>query len=165
MLAGMSERRPPTFAELKTMVGRDLSVSEWVLIDQQRIDQFAQATGDTQWVHLDAERARRESPFRKPVAHGHLTLALVAALGQTIGAIPENTQAALNHGIEHVRFLAPVIVGSRVRLHSRLLAVDDAGPGQYLIRVLNSIEIEGQATPALTCETLTMFYERRTKRV
>jgi acyl dehydratase len=115
-------------------------------------------------VHLDAERARRESPFRKPVAHGHLTLAFVAALGQTIGAIPENTQAVLNHGIEQVRFLSPVIVGSRVRLHSKLLAVDDVGPGQYLIRALNRIEIEGHETPALTCETLTMFYERRARR-
>lgn len=146
------------------MIGHDLSVSEWVLIDQERINRFAEATGDTQWVHLDAERARRESPFRKPVAHGHLTLGLVAALGQTIGAIPENTQAALNFGLEKVRFLSPVVVGSRVRLHSKLLAVDDAGPGQYLIRVLNRIEIEGQETPALTCETLTMFYERRVKR-
>ncbi|MCO5065978.1 MAG: MaoC family dehydratase [Rhizobiaceae bacterium] len=160
----MGETRPPTFAELKTMTGQDLSVSDWVVIDQQRIEQFARATGDTQWVHLDAERARRESPFRKPIAHGHLTLALVAALGQEIGVIPEATQAALNYGIEHVRFLSPVIVGSRVRLHSKLLAVDDAGPGQYLIRVLNRIEIEGQETPALTCETLTMFYERRERR-
>lgn len=146
------------------MIGHDLSVSEWVLIDQERINRFAEATGDTQWVHLDAERARRESPFRKPVAHGHLTLGLVAALGQTIGAIPENTQAALNFGLEKVRFLSPVVVGSRVRLHSKLLAVDDAGPGQYLIRVLNRIEIEREETPALTCETLTMFYERRVKR-
>jgi len=160
----MSDRRPPTFAELKTMVGQNLSVSHWVLIDQERINRFAEATGDIQWVHLDAERARRESPFRKPVAHGHLTLVLVSALCQTIGAIPENTQAAINHGIEHVRFLSPVIVGSRVRLHSKLLAVDDVGPGQYLIRVQNTIEVEGQQTPALTCECLTMFYERRARR-
>ncbi|MBX3596423.1 MAG: MaoC family dehydratase [Rhizobiaceae bacterium] len=156
--------RPPTFVELKLMIGQDLSVSEWVLVDQNRINLFAEATGDEQWVHTDPERSRRESPFRKPIAHGHLTLSLVAALGQTIGAIPEETQAAINHGIQNVRFLSPVVVGSRVRLHSKLLAVDDAGPGQYLIRVGNWIEVEGQQTPALTCETITKFYERRARR-
>jgi acyl dehydratase len=82
-----------------------------------------------------------------------------------MGVIPENTQAAFNYGLDKVRFLAPVRVGSRVRLHATLLSMEDKGPGQYLMKVANTIEIEGEEKPALTAETLAMFYERRRKQV
>lgn len=157
----MGRKKPPTYAELMTMAGQELGLSDWAVIDQARIDAFAECTGDRQWVHTDPERARRESPFRKPVAHGKLILSMVSGLGQELNAIPENTQGVINQGLDNVRFLAPVPVDSRVRLRSRLLAVENVGPGQYLARILNTMEIEGGETPALTCETISMFYERR----
>lgn len=158
------EQRGLTFQDLKGMAGQELGVSGWVTVDQDRINQFAECTGDRQWIHVDPERARRESPFRVPIAHGYLTLSLVAALGLDIGVMPENTQAAFNHGLDRVRFIAPVRVGARVRMRSVLVSLEDAGPGQYLMKCANTIEIEGDTRPALTAETLVMFYERRRKR-
>nr|WP_026060635.1 MaoC family dehydratase [Pseudaminobacter salicylatoxidans] len=158
-------RPAPTFAELKDMIGQELGVSKWVTVDQSRIDQFADCTGDHQWIHVDAERARRHSPFRSTIAHGYLTLSIIGALGQEIGVIPENTQAAFNYGLDRVRFVAPVRVGSRIRLRARLTAVEDRGPGQYLLKAYNEVEIEGEEKPALIAETLIMLYERRKKPV
>ncbi len=153
----------PTFAELKQMAGQELGVSGWVTVDQTRIDQFAECTGDHQWIHVDPERARRRSPFRCTIAHGYLTLSIIAALGQEIGAVPENTQAAFNYGLDSVRFIAPVRVGARIRLRSTLVSIEDHGPGQYLMKASNVVEIEGEERPALTAETLVMLYERRNK--
>lgn len=150
-----------TFEGMKTMAGRELGVSGWATVDQDKINQFADCTGDHQWIHVDPERARRESPFRAPIAHGYLTLSMVAGLGLEIGAIPENTQAAFNYGLDKVRFLAPVKVGARVRLRVVLVSMEDRGPGQYLMKTSNTIEIEGEEKPALIAETLAMLYERR----
>ncbi|RJG44833.1 MaoC family dehydratase [Mesorhizobium sp. DCY119] len=154
-----------TFATLKHAVGQELGVSQWTTVDQTRIDQFADCTGDHQWIHVDAERARRESPFRATIAHGFLTLSIIGSLGQEIGAIPENTQAAFNYGLDRVRFVAPVRAGTRVRLRSTLISLEDRGPGQYLMKANNVIEIEGDERPALIAETLIMLYERRQKKV
>jgi acyl dehydratase len=154
-----------TFATLKDAVGQELGVSQWTTVDQTRIDQFADCTGDHQWIHVDAERARRESPFRATIAHGFLTLSIIGSLGQEIGAIPENTQAAFNYGLDRVRFVAPVRAGTRVRLRSTLISLEDRGPGQYLMKANNVIEIEGDERPALIAETLIMLYERRQKKV
>ena len=153
-----------TFEELQGMVGQELGTSPWVVVDQAMIQQFAECTGDRQWIHIDPERARRESPFRKTIAHGYLTLSLIGALIQSIGAIPENTMAAFNYGLDKVRFLAPVITGARVRLRTTLLSIELRGPGQYLMKAENTIEIEGGEKPALIAETLAMLYERRKKR-
>jgi acyl dehydratase len=158
-------RIPPTYEQLRTMEGQELGVSDWMVVDQARIDQFAECTGDRQWIHIDPERARRQSPFRTTIAHGYLTLSIIGCLSQEMGVIPENTQAAFNYGLDKVRFLAPVRVGSRVRLRVTLLSMEDKGPGQYLMTVANTIEIEGEEKPALTAETLAMFYERRKKQV
>ncbi|MGB3539893.1 MAG: MaoC family dehydratase [Mesorhizobium sp.] len=158
-------RIPPTYEQLRTMEGQELGVSDWMVVDQARIDQFAECTGDRQWIHIDPVRARRQSPFRTTIAHGYLTLSIIGCLSQEMGVIPENTQAAFNYGLEKVRFLAPVRVGSRVRLRVTLLSMEDKGPGQYLMTVANTIEIEGEEKPALTAETLAMFYERRKKQV
>jgi acyl dehydratase len=157
-------RKTPTFEELKEMVGQELGASGWVVVDQQMIQQFADCTGDRQWIHVDPVRARRESPFRKTIAHGYLTLSLIGSLIQQIGAIPENTMAAFNYGLDRVRFPAPVIVGTRVRLRTTLLSIETKGPGQYLMKALNTIEIEGSETPAVVAETLAMLYERRARR-
>jgi len=154
---------PPTFEQLRAMVGQELGVSDWTTVDQPRIGQFADCTGDRQWIHVDPERARRQSPFRTTIAHGYLCLSLIGGLIQEMGVAPENTQAAFNYGLDRVRFIAPVKAGARVRLRSRLLAMDDRGPGQYLLKVENTMEIEGEDKPALTAETLVMLYERRRK--
>jgi acyl dehydratase len=158
-------RIPPTYEQLRTMEGQELGVSDWMVVDQARIDQFAECTGDRQWIHIDPQRARRQSPFRTTIAHGYLTLSIIGCLSQEMGVIPENTQAAFNYGLDKVRFLAPVRVGSRVRLRATLLSMEDKGPGQYLMKVANTIEIEGEEKPALMAETLAMFYERRRKQV
>jgi acyl dehydratase len=157
-------KTPPTFEELLHMAGQELGLSHWVVVDQPMIQQFADCTGDQQWIHVDPVRARRESPFRKTIAHGYLTLSLLAALGQEIGALPENTQAAFNYGLDKVRFLAPVITGARVRLRTAMISIEIKGPGQYLLKALNTIEIEGEEKPALIAETLVMLYERRKKK-
>lgn len=152
-----------TFEELRSKVGQEIGVSAWLTVDQSRIDGFADCTGDRQWIHVDAERARRQSPFRTTIAHGFLTLSLIGALIQEIGVIPLNTQAAFNYGLDKVRFIAPVKVGARVRMRTQLMSMEDRGPGQYLLKAENTIEIEGEAKPALVAETLVMLYERRKK--
>ncbi len=159
----MSKPPPPTYEQLRAMTGQELGVSEWVVVDQSRIDRFADCTEDHQWLHIDPERARRESPFRTTIAHGYLSLSLIGGLSQQMNVVPENTQAVFNYGLDEVRFLTPVKAGARVRLRARLVSVEDRAPGQYLMKFANEIEIEGSEKPALTAETLAMFYERRRK--
>lgn len=156
-------KSPPTYEELRAMTGQELGVSDWVEVDQNRIDQFAECTEDRQWIHTSPERAKKESPFRTTIAHGYLSLSLIGGLSQQMNVVPENTQAVFNYGLDKVRFLAPVRVGTRVRLRASLISVEDKAPGQYLMKFANTIEIEGEEKPALMAETLAMFYERRRK--
>ncbi len=146
------------------MTGEEVGVSDWIVVDQDRIDRFAACTEDRQWLHVDPQRARRESPFRDTIAHGYLSLSLIGGLCQQMNVVPENTQAVFNYGLDRVRFLAPVRAGARVRLRARLVSVEDRGPAQYLMKFANEIEIEGSERPALVAETLAMFYERRRKK-
>ena len=150
-----------TFDTMAGMAGKELGVSSWVTVDQAMINQFAECTGDKQWIHIDVERARRESPFRAPVAHGYLTLSLIAAMSYEVGALPEGTAAAFNYGLDKVRFIAPVRVGSKVRLRSTLMSFDDKGGGQYLMKANNVVEIDGEEKPALIAETLAMLVAGR----
>jgi len=152
-----------TFAQMSELVGQELGVSGWTLVDQSRINQFADCTGDHQWIHVDVERTKRESPFRTTIAHGYLTLSLIAALALEVDVLPNNVQAAFNYGLDKVRFLSPVRVGARVRLRSTMMSWEEKGPGQYLMKSNNIIEIEGEEKPALIAETLAMIYERRKK--
>ena len=101
-------------------VGRELGASDWVAVDQDRIDRFAACTGDRQWIHVDVERARRESPFGGPIAHGYLSLSLVAAMVMELGVIPPDAATGLNYGLDKVRFIAPVKAGARVRMRANL---------------------------------------------
>ena len=146
-----------TLAGLNERVGQELGLSGWVTIDQARIDTFAACTGDHQWIHVDVARAKRESPFRGPVAHGYLTLAMVAPLAMEIGIIPRDAAAGLNYGIDKVRFLAPVPAGARVRLRVVLAGVEPKEGGQVIMRTQNTLEVEGTEKPALVAETLSLL--------
>src|ERR1700752_5354875 len=146
-----------TLAGLGERVGQELGISDWVAIDQARIDAFASCTGDHQWIHVDVERARRESPFRGPIAHGYLALAMVAPLSMQVGVIPRDAAAGLNYGIDKVRFLAPVPAGARVRLRVVLAGVEPKERGQVVMKTRNTLEVEGSDKPALIAETLALL--------
>lgn len=155
------EQEPPSFEDLRGMVGQELGVSDWVTIDQTMISAFAECTGDRQWIHVDEERARRRSPFRSTIAHGYLTLSLIGAISQAMPIAPRNTQAAFNYGLDRVRFVAPVKAGARLRMRVKLLSMELKGPRQHLMKAENTMEIEGESKPALVAETLVMLFEGR----
>ncbi len=138
-------------------VGQELGVSEWMTVDQERINHFADFTGDHQWIHVDVERAKRESLFGTTIAHGYLTLSLAAALSMGLGIIPADVSQALNYGLDKVRFLAPVKSGSRVRERVVLLAAEPQGKGRLLLKFRNTIEIEGETKPALIADALSLL--------
>jgi acyl dehydratase len=146
---------------LPEFVGRELGVSDWIAVEQERIEQFAACTGDRQWIHVDVERARRESPFGGPVAHGYLSLALVAPLAMELGVVPPDAAAGLNYGLDKVRFLAPVKAGARVRNRVNVLAVDGQNEGRMLLKLQCTLEIESEAKPALVAEMLCMLIGKR----
>ncbi|MFN3546700.1 MAG: MaoC family dehydratase [Mesorhizobium sp.] len=152
----MAERTKP-LEQLAGKVGQELGVSSWITIDQAMIDRFADTTRDHQWIHVDVERARRESPFGTTIAHGHLTLSLVPVMSYEIGAVPKEVGATLNYGLDKVRFLAPVKAGSRVRMRTILVSLEEKSPGQHLMKCSSTIEIEGEARPALIAETLALL--------
>src|SRR5215468_8149823 len=142
-------------------VGRELGASSWVTVEQDRIDQFATCTGDRQWIHVDVDRATRESPFGAPIAHGYLTLSLLAALVMEIGVIPPDAATGLNYGLEKVRFIAPVKTNARVRMRAALTSAEPQNGGRILLRVQSTLEIEGEAKPALVAEMLCMLIGTR----
>ena len=144
-------------ATLSDWIGKELGTSPWVTVDQNRIDEFAHCTGDDQWIHVDVERAKKESPFGGPVAHGYLTLALLARMSMEIGVVPKDAVAAFNYGLDKVRFLAPVKAGSRLRAKVTLTEVTDQAGGRKLAKMVNTIEIEGESKPALIAETLVVL--------
>lgn len=139
-------------------VDRELGLSDWHLIDQNRINAFAECTGDHQWIHVDVERAKREGPFGGTIAHGYLTLSMLAPMQQEIGVIPEDAGQAINFGLDKLRFLTPVLAGSRIRMRVTLLSVEDRGKGRQLLKTQNTFEIEGEDKPALTAESLALVW-------
>ena len=143
--------------KLAGKVGQELGASAWITVDQAMIDQFADTTRDHQWIHVDVDRARRESPFGATIAHGYLTLSLVPVMAYEIGAVPAAVGTTLNYGLDKVRFLAPVRAGSRVRMRSTLISLEEKSPGQYLMKCANTIEIDGEQRPALIAETLALL--------
>jgi len=146
-----------TLSGLKERIGQELGVSDWVTIDQARIDKFADCTGDHQWIHVDVERAKRESPFGGPIAHGYLALSMVAALSMQIGIIPKDAAAGLNYGLDKVRFLAPIAAGARIRLRVVLAGAEAKDGGQVIMRTQNTLEIGGSDKPAMIAETLALL--------
>lgn len=141
---------------LDRFVGEELGVSQWVRMDQERIDEFARCTGDKQWIHVDSQRAARESPFGGTTAHGYLTLATVGPAQLEVWIAPAGIGTALHYGLDRVRFLAPVRTGLNVRTHVKLVAVEGKGGGRTLVTTENTVEIEGQDKPALIATALTM---------
>ena len=138
-------------------IGRELGASGWVVVDQGRIDAFAACTGDRQWIHIDVVRAKRDSPFGGPIAHGYLTLSLVAAMVMELGVIPPDAATGLNYGLDKVRFVAPVKAGARVRTRATLLAVEAQSGSRVLLKLNCTLEIEGEAKPALVAELLCLL--------
>ena len=143
-----------TFDELSAAVGEDLGASEWVEIDQDRVNAFADATGDHQWIHVDVERAK-DGPFGGTIAHGYLTLSLVPWLGSQVFSL-ETPGAKLNYGVNKVRFPNPLRVGSRVRAHVSVASVTDIPAGKQM-QLKYVIEIEGEEKPACVAETVVLL--------
>jgi acyl dehydratase len=142
---------------LADRVGEELGVSGWHPVDQALIDAFADVTGDHQWIHVDAERASRESPFGGTIAHGLLTLSLLPTMRQEAGAIPAGAREVINYGYDRIRFLAPVPAGARIRARVTLTAAERRDDGRILLRTTNTVEIEGVEKPALLAEALTLL--------
>src|SRR5262249_29259107 len=148
-------------ATVPQFVGRELGASSWVAIDQDRIDQFATCTGDRQWIHVDVARATRESPAGAPLAHGYLTLSLLAAMVMEIGIIPPDAATGLNYGWDKARFIAPAPAGARVRTRASLLSAEPQTAGRILLKLQCTLEIEGKAKPALVADILCMLIGKR----
>jgi acyl dehydratase len=136
-------------AELGAHQGSVIGVSSWITVDQQRIDQFAHCTDDRQWIHVDVKRAAKESPFGGTVAHGFLTLALLAPTIFEVMLSRVEVKQAINYGLEKVRFLAPVRAGKRVRNSVKVASVEDKSSSRTLLTTENTMEIEGEEKPAL----------------
>lgn len=143
-------------ASLADRVGEHLGVSEWMVVDQQRVNQFADATDDHQWIHIDADKAK-QGPFGGTIAHGFLTLSLTVALGGQVPLDVGEPKMAINYGLEKVRFPAPVPVGARIRASVELGAVTEVSGGVQVNRVV-TIEVEGQEKPAMVAETVSRYY-------
>ena len=143
--------------DIKQHVGRELGPSEWMTVDQPMIDQFAKATGDHQWIHVDVERAKKEMPGGKTIAHGYLTLSLVPRMAATLTKVKKRSRG-VNYGSNKVRFTNPVPAGARIRLRQRLVDVDEVAGGGMRITSAMTVEIEGQERPALVAETMSVQY-------
>ena len=142
--------------DLPGLVGKELEPSPWLEISQERVNQFAEATNDYQFIHIDPEKAAK-TPFGGPIAHGFLSLSLLSYLNAQNAVVPENLVMGINYGSDKVRYLAPVRVGKRIRSHQKVLEVTEKNPGQWLIKNAVTVEIEGEETPALVAEILSMM--------
>ena len=143
--------------EIESLIGKDIGTSDWVTIDQERINKFADATMDNQFIHVDPQQA--EPIFGSTIAHGFLSLSLVAGIPfqQEIGLVLEGTKMGLNYGLDKVRFLSPVPVNSEVRISMKCIDINEKNPGQFLAKNEATMEIKGVEKPAFIAETLSMF--------
>ncbi|MFL9868924.1 MaoC family dehydratase [Paraburkholderia fungorum] len=143
-------------ADLEPLAGEQIGTSDWLLIDQARVNQFADATGDHQWIHVDVERAK-EGPFGGTIAHGFLTLSLLPAFFATAFQI-NDVRSGLNYGLDKVRFIAPVPVGRRVRAHFRLAGFDALDNGGAQVKFEMTVECEGAGKPACIAESIMRLF-------
>lgn len=143
-------------ADLASYINKERAPSDWVLIDQDRINAFADATLDHQFIHIDKDKAK-QTPFGTTIAHGYLTLSLLPYLSAQCGIHPKGMVMAINYGSDKLRFLQPVPSGSEVRAHMVLKEVTEKSPGQYLLKSNVTVEIKGIEKPALVAETLSLF--------
>jgi len=142
--------------DLPSLVGKELEPSSWMEITQERVNQFADATNDHQFIHIDPDKAAQK-PFGGPIAHGFLSLSLLSFLNEQNSVVPENLAMGINYGSDKVRYLMPVRVGKRIRSRQKVLEVTEKNPGQWLLKTAVTVEIEGEETPALVAEILTML--------
>jgi len=143
--------------DLAQHVGRDLGPSDWITVDQPMIDKFAEATGDHQWIHVDVERAKREMPGGKTIAHGYLTLSLVPRLASTLVKVTAVSRG-VNYGSNKVRFTSTVPAGSRIRLHQKIVKVEPVENNGVRVTSEVKMEVEGQERPALVAEIMGIRY-------
>src|SRR5215831_20983853 len=143
--------------ELSKHVGETLGPSSWITVDQTMIDKFAEATGDHQWIHVDVERAKRELPGGKTIAHGYLTLSLLPRLAPTLMKISQRRRG-VNYGSNKIRFISPVPAGSRIRLRQRLVNAAETKDGGVRITSEMTMEVEGGERPAMVAETMSVVY-------
>ena len=145
--------------DVRRAYAKQPEVSEWLTVDQARIDQFGQSTLDSDWLHVDPERAKRDGPYGGTIAFGFWTLSMLTYFARNAGGrdYPEGALYGLNYGFDRVRLIAPVRVGARIRNRSRVLDVEDRGEGRFLVKTENTIEIEGEGKPALVAEWLFML--------
>ncbi len=146
----------PTLQALAEFIGRELAVSEWLEVTQERIQQFADATGDRQWIHTDVERARRESPYRTTIAHGFLTLSLMSQVMEQAIRV-QDVRLAVNYGLNRVRFPAPARTGSKIRARFNLQSSKDIGGGVEAVFDV-TVEIEGEQKPCCVAEWIVRYY-------
>ena len=144
-------------AELKDYVGKELGRSEWLTIDQERINLFAEATGDYQFIHVDPVKAA-QTPFGSTIAHGFLSLSLIPKLMEDILILPQGAKMVVNYGLDSVRFIQPVKVSSQVRLKVDLTEATEKKPGQWLLKATATLEIEGEEKPAYIAEPLSLCF-------
>jgi acyl dehydratase len=143
--------------ELRARIGEEVGASSWLTVDQPRIDAFAEATEDHQFIHVDPAAAA-QTPFGGTIAHGFLSLSLLSRMGAEAMLLPDGLKMAINYGFDRIRFLAPVKSGKRVRGRFLLDSVEEKAPGQYLLRHKVTVEIEGEDKPALTADWLGLMY-------
>jgi acyl dehydratase len=143
--------------DIRSRVGEEVGVSSWLTVDQARIEAFAEATEDRQFIHVDVEAAAR-TPFGGTIAHGFLTLSLLSRMAAEAMILPEGLRMAVNYGLERVRFLAPVRSGKRVRGRFTLDSIEEKAPGQWLLRHTVTVEIEGEDKPALSAVWLGLMF-------
>ena len=146
-----------TLDEIRSKIGQPVGTSDWIEVGQDRISQFADATEDHQFIHVDP-KAATAAGFGGTIAHGFLSLSLLSRMAADVMLIPDTTKMALNYGLDRVRFLAPVKAGKRVRGHFTLDGVDEKSPGQLLFRQTVTVEIEGEDKPALTAQWLGLIF-------
>ncbi len=146
-----------TINDYAAQVGKEIGVSDWVLVDQDRINKFADATGDHQWIHVDVERAKKEMPGGKTIGHGYLTLSLIPMLTHSISHV-KKVSRGINYGSNKVRFTSPVPAGSRVRARQKLIAADPVQGNGIRFTAEITIEIEGQDRPACIAEVMSIQY-------
>ena len=143
--------------DIRARVGSEIGVSDWITVDQDRIDRFAEATEDRQFIHVDPEAAMK-TPFGGTIAHGFLSLSLLSRMAADVMLAPDTLKMGVNYGLDRVRFIAPVRSGSRVRGRFTLDSAEDKAPGQLLVRHTVTVEIEGGAKPALTAQWLGLLF-------
>ncbi|MBH67974.1 MAG: hypothetical protein CMM58_06450 [Rhodospirillaceae bacterium] len=151
-----NKRQFDTFESLRSEVGKELGISPWHTVNQEQINTFAEATGDHQWIHVDVDRATKESPYGAPIAHGHLTLSLVPMLiSDTIEYLPRT--AGINYGLDKVRFMSPVKSGARVRGRISLRSAERTNDTTVKVMYTTVVEIEGEEKPACVAESIALY--------